>query len=48
LTGYALKGWLNDMLVLDVPANRTHGPFPTHHHVYERPLPYPFPKKQPE
>jgi hypothetical protein len=42
LTGYAVKAWLDDQLVLDVPYlnNATRdSPF---HHRYERPQPYPF------
>ncbi|HUQ69470.1 MAG TPA: hypothetical protein VM165_08110 [Planctomycetaceae bacterium] len=43
-TGYAVRAWLDDDLVLDVPAVRTAIVNSTYHHVYERPSPYPFAK----
>jgi hypothetical protein len=42
LTAYAVKAWLDDEMVLDVPLLKfttTDSPF---HHHYERPQPYPF------
>jgi hypothetical protein len=45
LTGYAVKAWRDDELVLDVPAVRQTIRDGTYHHVYERPSPYPFLKK---
>jgi hypothetical protein len=43
LSGYAIKGWLDDQQVLDVPyLQKTPGNLPFFHR-YERPQPYPFP-----
>ncbi len=47
LSGYSIKGWLDEELVFDVPylnGTRWNMPF---HHYYERPNPYPFPDKTP-
>ena len=44
LTGYAVKAWLNDSLVFDLPkATNTPAPAPFRHH-WERLSPYPLPK----
>jgi len=46
LTGYAVKGWLDEKLILDVPrANNTPVDSPFRHH-YERLVPFPLPKTQ--
>lgn len=44
MTGYAVRGWFDDDLVLDVPAAQRPNVTGTYRYVYEKPMPYPFPK----
>ncbi|MDP1797219.1 MAG: hypothetical protein Q8K78_07045 [Planctomycetaceae bacterium] len=45
LSGYAIKSWLDDELVLDVPHMTRTPSNASYHHHYEQPRPYPFPEK---
>ena len=46
LSGYAIKAWREDELVLDVPYLQRTPNNLSFFHLYERPMPYPFPKAE--
>lgn len=48
LSGYAIKAWRDDELVLDVPYLQRTPNNLSFFHLYERPVPYPFPKAEPK